>query len=168
MQGHVNKISTKQGVGKNGPWTMYNLEIDGTWYGCGFNNPNVPEGSFVEFDVVQKGQYTNANNVRLAQGMSAPQTPQAASTPAAPAQAPRVNSRDVSIQYQSSRKDAIQTLGVLLESEAIKLPAKQADKYDAAMALIEEITAQYYIKLENVIEAGGVELEDAIPAPGNG
>lgn len=158
MQGHVNSITSKSGQGARGPWTLFNIEIDGQKYGCGFDKPNVQEGQYVEFDVVQKGQYKNAENLRVS--TAAP----TAST-GAPQGAMPINKRDVSIQYQSSRKDAIQMLGVLLTSEAIKLPAKQADKYDAALAIVDEITAQFYLKLESVIDEGGVSLEDAIPVP---
>lgn len=160
MQGYLNKIATKQGSGRYGPYTTYNLEIDGQWYGHGFNKPNAHEGQYVEFDVIQKGQYKNAENLRAA--VSTP--PAASSGSKAPASIP-VNNRDVSIQYQSSHKDAIQVLDVLLKNDAVKLPAKQADKYDAAMALVDEITAQFYLKLESVIQDGGVSLEDAIPQP---
>lgn len=163
MQGHLNKISVKQGVGRNGPYTMYNIEVDGTWYGHGFKQPEVPEGAYIEFDVVQKGQYKNAENVRLSNAAaSAPSNPSAAPSGAAP-----VNKRDVSIQYQSSRKDAIAVLDVLLSHEAVKLPAKQADKFDAALALLDDVTNQFYLKLEDVIEEGGVQLEDTIPSPGD-
>lgn len=158
MQGYLNKIATKQGMGKRGPYTMYNVEIDGTWYGHGFDKPNASEGTYVEFDVVQKGQYKNAENIRAA--VSKP------SNAASPAQTSiPVNSRDVSIQYQSSRKDAIQMLDVLIKNGLVSLPAKKAEQYDAAMALLDELTAQFYLKLEGVIEDGGVSLEDAIPAP---
>lgn len=158
MQGHINKISTKQGTGRNGPWTMYNLEIDGTWYGCGFKKPDANEGDYVEFDVVQKGEYKNAENVKRSAG-------QPAASPSGPAPSIPVNKKDVSIHYQSCRKDAIQTLGVLLTHDAVKLPAKAADKYDAALALINELTNQFYFDLDSVIAEGGVKAEDLIPAP---
>tara|TARA_R110000772_G_scaffold175148_1_gene287003 strand:- start:347 stop:835 length:489 start_codon:yes stop_codon:yes gene_type:complete len=158
MQGYVNSITSKSGQGARGPWTLFSIEIDGQKFGAGFDKPNVPEGSYVEFDVVQKGQYKNAENIRIS--TATPPVVTSGSQAGAP-----VNKRDCSIQYQSSRKDAIQMLGVLLTAEAIKLPAKQADKYDAAMAIVEEMTAQFFLKLEAVIEDGGVSLEDAIPVP---
>lgn len=47
------------------------------------------------------------------------------------------------IQFQASRNSAIAALDVLLKVEAVKLPAKQADKYDAALALLDELTARF-------------------------
>lgn len=163
MQGYINKISTKQGNGHNGPYTMYKVQIEGEWYGHGFKAPNANEGDYVEYNVVQKGQYKNVEGIKPIQGggNSGGGSPSAA----APASAP-INKKDVSIHYQSSRKDAIQTLGVLLANEAVKLPAKQADKYDAALALIDELTARYYLKLEDVIADGGVTEEDLVPPTG--
>jgi hypothetical protein len=160
MQGHLNKIGMKQGNGANGPWTLYSIEVDGTWYGSGFKAPNAKEGDYISFDVVQKGQYKNAENIAVSAGAPATAAP-TASGGAAP-----VNKRDISIHYQSCRKDALVALGVLLQHDAVKLPAKQADKFDAALALVDEMTNQFYLKLEDVIAAGGVQVEDTIPSPG--
>ena len=162
VQGFVEKLSTKQGQGRNGPWTMFSINVNGEWYSCGFKAPNCQEGQYVEFDVVQKGQYKNAENVTPTQQASAPAGN--GGTGAAPASMP-VNKKDISIHFQSCRKDAIQTLGVLLGNDAVKLPAKQADKYDAALALIDELTARYYLRLDDVIAAGGLSEEDLVPAP---
>lgn len=164
-QGYVQKMSTKQGVGRNGPWTMYSINVDGEWYSCGFKPPQCQEGDYVSFNVVQKGQYKNAENVAAIPQQSAPSN--SGGAPAAQSGSLPVNKKDVSIHYQSCRKDAIQTLSVLLQHEAVKLPAKQADKYDAALALITELTNQYYLNLEDVINNGGVDVEDTIPAPGD-
>lgn len=159
QKGYVQKLSTKQGQGRNGPYTMYSMNVDGDWYSCGFKPPQCNEGDYVQFNVTQKGQYKNADNISVAVADS----PVSSNTnaPALP-----VNKKDVSIHYQSCRKDAIQTVNLLLTHEAVKLPAKAADKMDAAMALIDEITNQNYLKLEDVIAAGGVQLEDTIPVPG--
>lgn len=159
MQGYVQKISQKSGHGAKGPYTLFSMNVDGEWYGTGFNAPACKEGDYVSFDVVQKGKFKNAENVSVASQQSAVGSAPSGNIP--------VNKKDVSIHYQSCRKDAIQTLGVLLQHEAVKLPAKQADKYDAALAILDELTNQYYLKLEDVINAGGVTLEDTIPAPGD-
>lgn len=165
MQGYIQEVSEKHGQGARGPWTMYNITVDGTRYGCGFTKPNAVQGDFVSFDIEQKGQYSNAVNVVKATAPAGGAAPATGSGGGAPQKA---TSRDVSIQYQSSRKDAIQTLAVLLDSEAIKLPAKQADKYDVAMGILDELTSRFYLKLEDVIAEGGVSVEDLVPSPENG
>jgi len=160
MQGYVQKISTKQGHGKNGPWTAYNLNIDGEWFSCGFAKPACNEGDYVNYDSVQKGQYKNAENVSVIPRSAAPAGGDGGGNIP-------VNRKDVSIHYQSCRKDAIALTGVLLSNGAIKLPAKQADQFDAAVALVNELTNQFYIDLENVINDGGVSVEALIPTPGD-
>ena len=162
-QGYIQNIATKQGQGRNGPYTMYSMKVDNEWYSCGFKPINAKEGDYVSFSIIQKGQYKNAENI----------APTATAAPAAQAAAPQasggavpVNKRDISIHFQSSRNAAISTVDLLLKSEAVKLPAKQSDKYDAALALIDEITARYYLKLEDVIEAGGLSEEDLVPPTG--
>lgn len=164
QQGYVQKLSTKQGQGRNGPYTMYNVNIDGEWYGHGFKPPQCNEGDYVQFNVIQKGQYKNADSISVVANNNVASAPAPASAPVA---ALPVNKKDVSIHFQSCRKDAIQTVGILLAHEAVKLPAKQADKFDAAMALIDEITNQNYLRLEDVINEGGVKVEDVIPEPGD-
>jgi len=161
MQGYVQKISSKNGMGKNGPWVLYSVQVDGNWYGAGFNPPPCREGDLIEYDTIQKGQYTNIENIRLGTASA----PAPVATPVAAAQAPPKNTTQLSIHLQSSRNAAINCLDVLLKSEAVKLPAKQADKYDAAMALLDEITARFFVQLEQDIEAGGISTEEVIPQP---
>lgn len=71
----------------------------------------------------------------------------------------RKEERDVevqrAIQYQSSRNAAIAAFDVLLKAEAVKLPAKQADKYDAALALIEELTDHFNHQVDGLGNPGG-------------
>ena len=51
--------------------------------------------------------------------------------------------RDASIQYQSSRKDAIEFVGLILKADAVKLPAKQADKLESLEALVDHYTSKF-------------------------
>lgn len=163
LQGVIENVSTKNGMGKNGPWTMYSMQVNGEWYGCGFKPIQAGKNDYVSFDFEQSGNYKNAKNVQVvaAPAGAAQQAPSA--SPAQAAGSAPVSKRDVSIQYQSSRKDAIQTLDLLLKNEAISLPAKKADKFDAALALLDEITARFYLRLEDVIDEGGVSVEDLVP-----
>lgn len=52
--------------------------------------------------------------------------------------------RDASIQYQSSRKDALEFLSIAITAGAIKLPAKEAAKLKAMEALVDYYTAGFY------------------------
>lgn len=52
--------------------------------------------------------------------------------------------RDASIQYQSSRKDAIALVDVLTRIGAVTLPAKAAAKLEALEALVDHYTSTFY------------------------
>lgn len=163
LQGVIENVSTKNGMGKNGPWTMYSMQVSGEWYGCGFKALQARQGDYVSFDFEQSGNFKNAKNVKVVAPPAGGQQPAAA--PQAQAQGVSVvNKRDVSIQYQSSRKDAIQVLDLLIKHDAVSLPAKKADKFDAALALLDELTARFYLRLEDVIDEGGVSVEDLVPS----
>lgn len=47
------------------------------------------------------------------------------------------------IQFQASRNAAIAALDSMLKVEAVKLPAKQADKYDAYLELLDTLTERF-------------------------
>lgn len=74
----------------------------------------------------------------------------------------RKEERDVevqkAIQYQASRNAAIATLDILLKAEAVKLPAKQADKYDAALALLDTLTERFNEQTTNLGQAPSPSL----------
>ena len=158
-QGLVEQTSTKP-TSRGG--TAYNMKVDGTWYGCGFDDPGVGMGDVVSFTANQNGNYWNATNVQVVQKSTG--TP-----PAKPAaSATNWDTRDLSIKLQSCRKDAIEMAQIMFSQEAIAFPAKTkaADKYDIVLSVIDELTARNFVSLEEAIAAGGLSLDDAIPAPG--
>lgn len=59
------------------------------------------------------------------------------------------------IQYQASRNAAIAALESMLRVEAVKLPAKQADKYDAYLALLDTLTEQFNQQTTDLGSGGG-------------
>jgi len=149
MQGTVNRINS------NGK--AFNAEISGTWYGCGFNAPKFKEGDVLEFEVEQRGNFKNLGK------HSVIGTSSGSSSAPAPAKA-SFDDRNVSIAYQSSRKDALVFVQLLVQTGAISLPAKKADQADALQALVEDYAAQFYLKLEEIVKAGGATLEDLLPS----
>jgi hypothetical protein len=167
------EVGQKPGVnGQGRPYVLWSFkDQNGKWWGAGFKNTGWKQGDNVSFDIEVKGQYENAINV-VVQGqaqpapVSAPDTPilSFANTPTTP------NSRDVSIQYQSSRKDAIALITSMLDNDVLEFGAKanQSTVYDIIMAMVEDTTAQLYLKLQAVVDDGGVKLEDVIPDPQEG
>ena len=54
MQGFVEQVSEKQGNGRNGPYTLYSVKINGEYLGAGFNKPACNNGDFINYEVEQK------------------------------------------------------------------------------------------------------------------
>lgn len=155
-KGTVEQIGVKDVQGKYGPGKVYNLKIDGQWLGCGFKQPDVNEGDYIEFNVTMNGKYKNidVDSVQKIEG-EAPQ--KAPSVQQAVARGGAMNkddywsrreARDLEtqkrIQLQSARNSAIAAVEVLVETGAVKLPAALNKRYDVMLALIDEVTAKYY------------------------
>lgn len=145
----VNGIVEQTGNRATRTGTVHSLKVNGQWYGGIWEDPGINQGATVSFNAEQSGNFWN---VKGAIEQSA-----AAAAPASGG-APAVSTRDISIQYQSSRKDAIQLLPFMFEQGAVKFDAKtkQADKYDAICAMVDELTVRNYLVLQEVIDAGGV------------
>ena len=160
MQGTVNRVNN------NGK--AYSAEIDGQWYGAGFNPVSFKEGDVLEFEIEQRGQFKNLKNPRVVQGgvseVSNAPAPAQAARPAKGGVDPQVwVDKDTSILYQSSHKDALVFVGMLLQNGAVSLPTKKADQADAVNALVEDYSAQFFIKTRGVVAQGGCTLEDTLP-----
>ena len=161
--GTVERMSSREVTTRNGPATSYSLMVAGEWYSAGFAEPKCNEGDNVEFGVTQNGQYKNINKNSIRVVGAGDSTVSVAISPSVPAP----TSRDISIGYQSSRKDAIQIVSSLIAADAIALPAKKADKYGAFLALIDEVTAKCFNDLQTVVKAGGLDDLQSAPLPEN-
>lgn len=142
----------------------WNIQVDSEWYGYGFEKPNANEGDQVSFSVTMNGQYKNVTKGSLQVSSAAP-----AQAPAPSGNSGGGNSyaaRDTSIQYQSSRKDALAVLPILFEQGAVSLPAKKEAKYDACLALLDELTNRFFLDISDVVQHG-IESRtgDQVPNP---
>ena len=140
---------------------MWSLNCGDEWYGCGYNKPDCVDGQTVSFNWDSnegKDGRVYKNVIKGSLKVDSNAAPAKASTPT-PA------SRDVSIQYQSSRKDAIAVLPILLEAGGIPLPSKQADKHDAILAIINDLTNKFYLDIQATVDNGGVDVEDMVATP---
>ena len=162
IEGFVGNVSERTGNGKRGPWAVDNLLIqdaqgnDIGWYGLGFrDDPQVPppvkKGDFVEFQWEQDGQYKKIVKGTAKIKKDAPK--QTAPAPDAGA-SPGTNRQD-SIVYQSSRKDAIQLVEVLLDNDALPLSAKntkagKAARYDEVVAAVNQLTVNFFRDVETL------------------
>lgn len=193
-KGFIAAITTKTGLGRRGPWTLYSGKLekeDGTeypeWISFGFDKPTVQKGDYVKIETEEDGKgYQKVKTcVQL-------KNPPAKAQPATKAvSAPSGGSsfdvnRQKSIHYQSSRKDAIEVLGLLIAKDALpmtaaKTKAGEAARYEEIMALVDKLTVRYFNDteslriLDSVVDDGAVETdvgqvpdqEDAVDAPQN-
>jgi len=163
ITGTIEKVFERK-VGKG---TAYSIAVNDVWYGCGFHKPDAKEGDVVTFD----WENNNRGYPQIIAGADKKAKITVVDSAPAAAQggggtAP-VNARQVSIEYQAARNSAIALLPTLIAQEAVPAvtKAKIADKYDATLLLIKELSDHFYLELQEVNEAGGVEA-DVDPTPG--
>lgn len=159
--GQVKRILSKPA----GKGTAYNFVVvengQDVWYGHGFAPPKFQEGDTVSFEWTQNGNFKNVlpRTVRVVAGepASSPAPQQSQSAP--PARGGFGNNQ-LAIQYQASRNSAIAVVEAAIRSDSLPLPAKKGDRYDALLALVDDLTNQFHIKTDKVVENGGVVLEE--------
>lgn len=159
-KGVVSKINARATA--NGG-TSYSFALKGQdgWYGLGFTAPQFKEGSSVQFDIVQRGNYFDAKNIVPWDGSGDQPAPPVREVVAKPGfsggkrpfgggkseeEKAYWGNRDAKekdtqkrIEVQAARNAALEFLKLAVSAEAVKLPAKQADKYDALAALLSEV-----------------------------
>ncbi len=166
-QGQCFKVFEKQFPGKNGKpgnrWFSIKLEGNDTYFRCKSSNPGQIAGKMIsiQHDAITDGQ-ANVLSAPMILDESPQQTAEApaakGSTQAPASSGPSSGttlgtSREASIHYQSSRKDALAFLAVVIQAGAIKLPAKEANKLAALEALADSYTSAYF---EDVATFGAV------------
>jgi hypothetical protein len=158
-QGVVFRVTDRQHSGK----TFYSVKLDQVdgWVGMGTKRYEgvIEEGNTVKLGyVVNAKGFENLEKVKLiSKGDPAP-TAASRSTGGAKAGVDWV-AKDKAIQYQSSRKDALQFLALIVEQEIIKLPAKTkaAERLAAIEAYLDQYTARFYL---DIAEQGAVRRSD--------
>lgn len=176
ITGFVRRINTKIGTGKRGPWTLFSLMLekdDGTesgWISAGFDKPPFAEGSYITIDTVQTDRGTDyvKGSYKHASPPTAPPAAKGIATGVGP-KAPSASSghvdRNDSIVYQSSRKDALALVALLLEHDALPVSAStakagQAKRFEEIKAFTDKLTVQFYGDvqsgrvLQQVVDAG--------------
>jgi len=164
QKGRVENIVVKEGATNGKPWALYSIKVGDNYYGVGFDSPPCKEGDVVEFDAGTNAKgYGEAKNIVVVEGAS-----EAAPAAASPATKDNgggyVDKRNISIQLQSSRKDALVTLQIMQGADAIPFPKdmEESARYDMLLQFVDELTAHHYSKLQEWTEAGGLSPEDVI------
>lgn len=179
IQGYVKKVNTKEGTGKRGKWTLYSFIVEqdngqeSGWINGGFDKPPFNEGSYVSLETEVKEGRTQLI-IGSAKVLDPPVKPPVVATSSAAPASTKGNyvDRNDSIVYQSSRKDAIALIALLLEHDALPMSAAatksgQAKRFEEVTAFVDKLTVQYYGDvqtgrvLQSVVDAGAVPAATA-------
>lgn len=189
--GFVAKIFERSGTGKRGPWTAYSMKIESAetgeelpkFYQLGFEAPAFKEGDYITFesepkdanaDTVVKGTIRRPKNppARKAKESSGNQSGGRASKATESDLFGSIGGYNTEddikrITYSNARDHAIKAVAVLFSHDALpsstaQSKAGQAARFDAAMAMIDKLTVQFFYDsasgrvLEAVEDAGAV------------
>lgn len=155
QKGTVSKI----GKGKFGFFLMLG-ERDGFYFNTKFE-PKVGEGDVVGIDYTPKGDTRgNVSKVTMLTDNGGPK-----GATAAPASTSRYSAspdRQDSIVYQSSRKDALVFLGLLVEQGGVKLAGAADAKRLQLTELLDEITVEFFKAAEKPRESNALSTEASV------
>lgn len=111
------------------------IKVNGVWYnGTKEQLAGIEWKSVVE---LESGEQNKITSIKL---VSSRDSGSSGSAPPAPDYKDRQNA----IEFQSARRDAITTVGILVEQGIVTLPNAKDAKYEAFMGLIDTVTAHYY------------------------
>lgn len=143
------KTKAKSGAPLKSP--LYSFAMGGEWYGCGFDNPNLTEGDSISFEFTE-GQWGKEANVKSISKEAAASPTKGVSHSVNP------DARQMSIVYQSSRKDAIHLIEIALVQGAVKLP--KTDGYGTLLGLVDDLALDFAKKaLAPVFEEESITVE---------
>lgn len=135
--------------------TLWSFQIEGMnkWFRCGENEPPIATGNAIKF--VEDRNKVDVTSIQIvdASEVTATQTTPCATAPASPnvgsTRAVRTT-RDVSIEWQSSRKDAIAVACAALDNECLDIPksAAKGKKFDLFKAIIRTMTEEFYDEVQ--------------------
>jgi hypothetical protein len=145
--------------------TTYSVKLDDNpvFYRLGSNNfPGIVEpGNVVEF----QAETMDEKSAKVVGAVAIVPKAQAAANAVATGAIP--GDRQGSIVYQSSRKDALEYVKLVVASGAIKLPEKIAAKLKALDALLDQVTADFFNDVNTlgaISRASAGESEAEAPA----
>jgi hypothetical protein len=146
VQEYPSKYTWPNGKPKDSMWAM---TVDNVRYSTRNTRPPA-EGSYVTFEATQEGQYWNADPATIKMGppnaAPAPVAPRMeVSTPRAnPVATTQANNREASIHYQSSRKDALEFVKMMLSADLVDFgKAKGAQKTEVLEVYVDFYTKRF-------------------------
>lgn len=139
FEGVVERIT--ETAGRYG--SMYAFIVDNVRHGTKSRKPACREGDYVEFNSTQNGNFwdADANSIKAkAQPDTPPPTAAATKTKAWEPD----TSRQDSIVYQSSRKDALEFVKLLVQAGCVDMgKAKKADQIELMESYVDRYTSRF-------------------------
>lgn len=143
---------------------MFSIQVDGNWYGGMFDDPGCNEGDTISFESSQNGRFLNVQKgtLQVVQNNAPSQAPAPQGGGQTGGQredywnsrAKADEARQVSITYQSSRKDAVEVAKALVENDMVAQPTKKGDKYDWFLGLVDVLTDRFHKDVNDIGEYG--------------
>lgn len=173
-EGFVEKIHTKTGNGKKGPWTRYSALIGGDWYVVGFGAPDFNEGDSVkiEYKDTQYGKEITRSKV-----LEADAAPKQSAGGSSGGSTYNPTDRDRGMQWGNSSNVAATLICKMADIEALPLTAvgskaTKAARYNEFMDMYNKLRVELFndaLDIERVLskvaDAGAVEETEPAPLP---
>lgn len=171
---YINRIEPKGGVSKKTgkPYTLYNVygttkEGEEVRVGWGFDKPTFDAGVWIKTELEQNGAYLNYKGAAVE--VKAGGAPNKPANESGNSFSGGGGDRQASIIYQSSRKDALHLVEILLSSDALpitgaKTKAGEAKRFDEIQAIVDKLTVRFYhdvdtLRLLEAVEDAGIGEE---------
>lgn len=163
ISGVVSKVNARPMQGAKGPYTLYSFALQGQqgWHSLGFDLHGVSEGQSVSFELRKNARgydEVDPESIKILEGqvVSNGSAAAVAKAPYSPKKVWNTKSggkkdeywdnrelRDIEtqkrIELQSCRNSALQFVDILVKTDALKFPAKQADR----VGHLEDLLAHY-------------------------
>jgi hypothetical protein len=158
--------------------SMWAVKVDEILYGTKNDKPECKEGDYVSFEASQNGKYWDMDFSTLKKATPAQTAPQpAAKAAAGQTSGSRWNDpkTQAAIQYQASRKDAIELVRMLLDKDLIDFgKAKGAQKIELVEIFVDNYTSRFNEDTtelsppahKNPVEAAYTEEVASVQKPG--
>jgi hypothetical protein len=185
----VQKVNSKTGQGRKGPWTLWSMKLadkDGNelpgWYSNGFEQPPCKEGDYVKLEATPSTR--REGNFDVVKGsIQVSKNPPARAKSAAPAasggtQRATTKTSDLfgeiggynteddirRMSYSAARSDAVRVAALLLENQALPLSAAKAkagaaQRFDEITEIVDKLTVEFFYDA-----ATGRKLETVVDA----
>lgn len=140
---------------EKGIWSM---NVDNVWYGFYKTEPKCKTGDTVTFEAEQKGNFWNAKPATLKKAVVSPTASPAAEAVAVGGSGTARtqtwdggDKRQDSIIFQSSRKDALEFLGILVDTGVVDVSkVKAADKASVLETYLDQYTDRFVADVKNL------------------